>query len=78
MCLCNDQLYFVHLKRCLGIVLNILYTSFILDPKIVVDWDDTERLRAFQISKKYRGSMIQYVQDWKELKSIQTKKKNPD
>jgi len=37
--------------------------DIILDPDTILEWDDSERLRAFQISKKYRDSMIQYVQD---------------
>jgi len=37
--------------------------DIILDPNTLLEWDDSERLRAFQISKKYRDSMIQYVQD---------------
>jgi len=37
--------------------------DIILDSNTILEWDDSERLRAFQISKKYRDSMIQYVQD---------------
>ena len=37
--------------------------DIILDPNTILEWDDSERLRAFQISKKYRDSMTQYVQD---------------
>jgi hypothetical protein len=37
--------------------------DIILDPKTILDWDDSERFRAFQISKKHREAMIQYVHD---------------
>jgi hypothetical protein len=36
--------------------------DIMLDRNTILDWDDSEKLRAFQISKKYRDSMIQYVQ----------------
>jgi hypothetical protein len=35
----------------------------ILGPKSSIDWDDSERLNAFQISKKYREAMIPFLQD---------------
>ena len=32
--------------------------DIILDPNTIFEWDDSEGLRVFQISKKYRDSMI--------------------
>jgi len=37
--------------------------EIILDPNTILEWDDSQRLRAFHIPEKYRESMIQYVQD---------------
>jgi len=33
----------------------------ILDRNTILEWEDSERLRTFQISKKYIDSMIHYV-----------------
>ena len=36
--------------------------DIVLYPQTIVEWDEAERVRPFQISKKYREDMLQYIQ----------------